>query len=278
MDARVARALEGRMRANGVPVARGVGAAAGRVSVAKLRAPAEVRRRVGRSLSDRLGVRGTGLPGVELAVAVVLVVWWGPVPSVVALAMLAVFTVAGPRRRGRFPACFGAGERTRRRGPPPCAQRCARGPGRARVIGRRAAPTRAHHRVVPGVRRRDHASIRGRASNPLVSELVADPHAEVQAGRRGDRGDEALDDGEDPGEAAEADEQAQRRDGQQPDASTSWLRTVSAGTVAGAGRSRGPTAVVNRDEERVAPGPSAALHPRAGRGSGSARPPGTRTL
>jgi hypothetical protein len=35
---------------------------------------------------------------------------------------------------------------------------------------------------------------------------------------------------------------------------------------------------VNRDEERVAPGPSAALHPRAGRGSGSARPPGTRTL
>jgi len=81
-------------------------------AVAKLRAPAEVRRRVGAIMSDRLGAfAGRGLPGVELAVAVALIVLWGPVPGVVALAMLAVFTVALVRAQARkVPcACFGAG-------------------------------------------------------------------------------------------------------------------------------------------------------------------------
>jgi hypothetical protein len=81
-------------------------------AVAKLRAPAEVRRRVGAITSDRLGAfAGPGLPAVELAVAVALVALWGPVPGVVALAMLAVFTVALVRAQARqVPcACFGAG-------------------------------------------------------------------------------------------------------------------------------------------------------------------------
>jgi len=81
-------------------------------AVAKLRAPAEVRRRVGAITGDRLGAfAGPGLPGVELVVAVALVVFWGPVPGVVALAMLAVFTVALVRAQARrVPCvCFGAG-------------------------------------------------------------------------------------------------------------------------------------------------------------------------
>lgn len=81
-------------------------------AVAKLRAPAEVRRRVGAITSDRLGAfAGPGLPGAELVVAVALVALWGPVPGVVALAMLAVFTVALVRAQARrVPcACFGAG-------------------------------------------------------------------------------------------------------------------------------------------------------------------------
>ena len=81
-------------------------------AVAKLRAPAEVRRRVGAITSDRLGAfAGPGLPAVELAVAVALVALWGPVPGVIALAMLAVFTVAVVRAQARHVpcACFGAG-------------------------------------------------------------------------------------------------------------------------------------------------------------------------
>jgi hypothetical protein len=81
-------------------------------AVAKLRAPAEVRRRVAAVTSNRIGAfAGRGLPAVELVVAVVLVAWWGPVPGVVALAMLAVFTVALVRAQARHVpcACFGAG-------------------------------------------------------------------------------------------------------------------------------------------------------------------------
>ena len=81
-------------------------------AVAKLRAPAEVRRRVGAITSDRLGaIAGPGLPGVELVVALALVALWGPIPGLVALAMLAVFTVALVRAQARHVpcACFGAG-------------------------------------------------------------------------------------------------------------------------------------------------------------------------
>jgi len=81
-------------------------------AVAKLRAPAEVRRRVGALSSDRLGAfAGPGLPGVELAVAVSLVLWWSPVPGIVALVMLVLFTGALVRARARHVpcACFGAG-------------------------------------------------------------------------------------------------------------------------------------------------------------------------
>ena len=81
-------------------------------AVAKLRAPAEVRRQVGAITSDRLGAfAGPGLPAAELVVAVALVALWGPVPGVVALAMLAVFTVALVRAQARHVpcACFGAG-------------------------------------------------------------------------------------------------------------------------------------------------------------------------
>jgi hypothetical protein len=81
-------------------------------AVAKLRAPEQVRRSVGAMTSDRLGAfAGHGLPGVELVVAVALVALGGPIPGVVALAMLAVFTVALVRAQARHVpcACFGAG-------------------------------------------------------------------------------------------------------------------------------------------------------------------------
>ncbi len=81
-------------------------------AVAKLRSRPEVQRQIGLLTSDRLGAfAGPGLPGVELTVAVALVVWWSPIPGLVALAMLALFTVVLVRAQARHVpcACFGAG-------------------------------------------------------------------------------------------------------------------------------------------------------------------------
>ncbi len=81
-------------------------------AVAKLRSGPEVRRQIGAITSDRLGALSAALPGVELVVAVALVVFWSPIPGIVALVLLAVFTGALIRAQARHVpcACFGAGE------------------------------------------------------------------------------------------------------------------------------------------------------------------------
>ena len=62
-------------------------------------------------VSDRMApLIGPVLPAAELVVAVGLVVWWSPVPGVVALLLLAAFTVVLVRAQARrVPClCFGA--------------------------------------------------------------------------------------------------------------------------------------------------------------------------
>jgi hypothetical protein len=81
-------------------------------AVAKLRSRAAVQREIGALTSERFGaLAGRALPALELVVAVALVVWWSPVPGLVALALFAVFTVALVRAQARHVpcACFGAG-------------------------------------------------------------------------------------------------------------------------------------------------------------------------
>ena len=80
-------------------------------AVAKLRSRAGVQRQVALLVSDRVApLVGWALPAAELAVAVALVVWWSPVPGVVALLLLAAFTVVLVRAQARrVPClCFGA--------------------------------------------------------------------------------------------------------------------------------------------------------------------------
>ena len=68
---------------------------------AKLRSRAAVQRQVALLVNDRMApLIGRILPAAELAVAVALVVWWGPVPGVVALLLLAAFTVVLVRGAG----------------------------------------------------------------------------------------------------------------------------------------------------------------------------------
>ena len=83
-------------------------------ALAKLRARAAVREQ----MDDLVGRRfapliGPALPVAELAVAVALVVWWTPVPGVIALALLAAFTVVLVRAQARHVPClcFGAASR-----------------------------------------------------------------------------------------------------------------------------------------------------------------------
>jgi hypothetical protein len=78
---------------------------------AKLRSRAAVQRQVELLVNDRLApLIGRALPAAELAVAVGLVAWWSAVPGVVALALLAAFTVVLVRAQARrVPClCFGA--------------------------------------------------------------------------------------------------------------------------------------------------------------------------
>jgi hypothetical protein len=82
-------------------------------AVAKLRTRDAVREQVTAVVGDdrRLAALASVLPGVELVVAIALLVFWSPVPGVVALILLAVFTGALLRARARHVpcACFGAG-------------------------------------------------------------------------------------------------------------------------------------------------------------------------
>jgi Methylamine utilisation protein MauE len=80
-------------------------------ALAKLRSRAAVQQQVALLVSDALApVLAPALPAAELLVAVALVVWWSPVPGVVALVLLAAFTVVLVRAQARrVPClCFGA--------------------------------------------------------------------------------------------------------------------------------------------------------------------------
>jgi Methylamine utilisation protein MauE len=80
-------------------------------ALAKVRARAAVKQQVALLVSDALApVVAPALPATELAVAVALVVRWSPVPGVVALVLLAAFTVVLVRAQARrVPClCFGA--------------------------------------------------------------------------------------------------------------------------------------------------------------------------
>ena len=90
-------------------------------AVVKLRDRAQVRAQ----MVDLVGARGGGaaavvVPIVELALALMLVVWWGsPVPGVLAAVVLAVFTVLVVRAQvRRVPCpCFGGAASGRPAGP-----------------------------------------------------------------------------------------------------------------------------------------------------------------
>ena len=79
--------------------------------VAKVRTREEVRCQVASLVSRRAApVLAPALPAAELLVAVALVVWWSPVPGIVALLLLVAFTVVLLRAQARrVPClCFGA--------------------------------------------------------------------------------------------------------------------------------------------------------------------------
>ena len=81
-------------------------------AVAKLRSRAAVREQVAALAGDvSLGAIVSVLPAVELVVAIALVAVWSPVPGVVALLLLALFTGVLIRAQARHVpcACFGAG-------------------------------------------------------------------------------------------------------------------------------------------------------------------------
>jgi hypothetical protein len=80
-------------------------------AVAKLRSRAVVREQIALLVSDRLAPTiGRALPAAEIVVALLLVVWWSPVPGVVALVLLGAFTVVLVRAQARHVPClcFGA--------------------------------------------------------------------------------------------------------------------------------------------------------------------------
>lgn len=80
-------------------------------AVAKLRIRGAVRVQVETLVSVRAApLVAPLLPAVELLVAVALVAWWSPVPGVVAVILLAMFTVVVVRAAARHVPClcFGA--------------------------------------------------------------------------------------------------------------------------------------------------------------------------
>ena len=80
-------------------------------AIAKLRSRDAVRQQVATLVSERAAPLVTPLlPAAELLVAVTLVSWWSEVPGIVALILLALFTVVLVRAEARrVPClCFGA--------------------------------------------------------------------------------------------------------------------------------------------------------------------------
>jgi hypothetical protein len=80
-------------------------------AIAKLRARDAVREQVATLVSERAApVVAPLLPAAELLVAVGLVAWWSPVPGVVAVVLLALFTIVLLRAVARHVpcVCFGA--------------------------------------------------------------------------------------------------------------------------------------------------------------------------
>jgi hypothetical protein len=83
-------------------------------AVAKLRARDATRRSTVALLGQRGAVVAAVLPWVEIAIAIALVVWWAPLPGIVAAAVLLGFTAIVVRAQLRqLPCpCFGgAGNR-----------------------------------------------------------------------------------------------------------------------------------------------------------------------
>jgi Methylamine utilisation protein MauE len=83
-------------------------------AAAKLRSRAAVQEHMDDMVGARLApLVGPALPVAELVVAVALVAWWSPVPGVVALVLLAAFTVVLVRAQARHVPCmcFGATQR-----------------------------------------------------------------------------------------------------------------------------------------------------------------------
>lgn len=80
-------------------------------AISKLRSRHAVQQQMGALVGERLApLIGPLLPAAELLVAVGLVGWWSPVPAVVALVLLAAFTVVLVRAQARHVPClcFGA--------------------------------------------------------------------------------------------------------------------------------------------------------------------------
>jgi Methylamine utilisation protein MauE len=80
-------------------------------AIAKLRSRATVERQMGSLVGERYApMIAPALPVAELVVAIVLVGWWSPAPGVVALVLLAAFTVVLVRAQARHVPClcFGA--------------------------------------------------------------------------------------------------------------------------------------------------------------------------
>jgi hypothetical protein len=80
-------------------------------AAAKLRSRAAVQRQIALLVSERLAPAiGWALPTAEIVVAILLVAWWGSVPGVVGLVLLAAFTVVLVRAQARHVPClcFGA--------------------------------------------------------------------------------------------------------------------------------------------------------------------------
>ena len=76
-------------------------------AIAKLRSRAAVREQVAALVSPRAApVLAPLLPAVELLVAVGLVAWWSAVPGIVALALLALFTIVLVRAEARRVPCL----------------------------------------------------------------------------------------------------------------------------------------------------------------------------
>ncbi len=83
-------------------------------AIAKLRARDATAAEMDALLGSRVGTRvARVLPFVEIAVAIALLVWWGPVPGIVAALLIVAFTVVLVRAEVRhLPcACFGGGAR-----------------------------------------------------------------------------------------------------------------------------------------------------------------------